>query len=149
MGLKSAISLALLVLLSPVAPSQQGNPPAREIVVCGWDEVFILDLNDRQTDAPRKIWSWRAKERRDLPDDFKSLFDSTDECKPFDAGRKILITSSGGAVALVDRAQDRVIFHVQAEGQSWWAERIRFLNPPDTLHVPGEHFYKARWNVRR
>lgn len=28
---------------------------------------------------------------------------------------------------------------------TWWAERIHFLNPASVLHVPGEHFYKARW----
>lgn len=60
----------------------QAAAPARQIVVGGWDEVFILNLNDKTAGAPRKIWSWRAKNRRDLPDDFKGLVNSTDECKP-------------------------------------------------------------------
>ena len=40
------------------------------------------------------------------------------------------------------------LVYVQAEGKDWWAERLRFLNPADTIHVPGEHFYKARWVSR-
>jgi hypothetical protein len=30
---------------------------------------------------------------------------------------------------------------------NWWSERLRFLHPCGEYHVPGEHFYKARWNV--
>ena len=40
------------------------------------------------------------------------------------------------------------VAYVQAEGKNWWAERIHFLHPNGTLHIPGEHFYKARWNPR-
>ena len=279
----------------------QPAPESRELVVCGWDEVFILDMNAGTEQSPTKIWSWRASDRNDLPMEYKTLFNSTDECRAVDGASKILITSSGGAAALVDRAKDRVLFYgraanahsadllpggriavaashdrggkgdrlilfdqtqserelwtddlpwghgvvwddrrhvlwaladedirsyelrdwssakpwlhrvatiplpedgghnlsavpgtsmlaistadhcwlfdrdtkafqphpqladhahvkgisyhpadgqiafVQAEGENWWAERIHFLNPARTLHVPGEHFYKARW----
>lgn len=85
-----------------------------ELIVCGWDEVFVLDLSSREQGRPQKVWRWKAAERADLPDAFKSLFNTTDECKPFDQGRKILITSSGGAVAYVDRQQDRVLFYGRA-----------------------------------
>lgn len=279
---------------------QSGPATVQQLVVCGWDEVFILDLAAGEGGRPRKVWTWRAKDRTDLPDAFKPLFGSTDECKPYDRGARVLITSSGGAAALVDRSSDRVLFYgratnahsadllpndriavaashdakgkgdrlilfaigqpdvelwsdelpwghgvvwdarrqllwaladedirvyrlrdwqssrpslvrtatiplpeggghdlqavddtrmsvttgnrcwlfdrdartfsphpqlgpeakvkgislhpvtgrivyVQAEGKDWWAERLRFLNPADTFHVPGEHFYKARW----
>ena len=296
-----ALVAAFLSLLTALAPGQQAGAP-RELVVCGWDEVFILDLDAAGT-APRRTFSWRARNRADLPDEFEKLFNSTDECKPVDGGRKILITSSGSGVALVDRVADRVLFfgraanahsadllpggriavaashdnagkgdrlilfdaarsdrelwsdelpwghgvvwdegrrvvwaladkdirayelrdwesaapklqrvatialpeggghdlsplagtpmlaistnnrcwlfdrdartfrahpdlgdkprvkgishhpatgqlaYVQAEGKDWWAERIHFLHPAGTLHVPGEHFYKVRWNV--
>jgi hypothetical protein len=93
---------------------RQGTATTRELVVCGWNEVFILDLDATTGGAPRRIWTWRARERTDLPDDFKTLFNATDECKPFEGGRTILITSSGGGVALVDRVEDRVLFHARA-----------------------------------
>jgi hypothetical protein len=38
---------------------------------------------------------------------------------------------------------------VQAEGQNWWASRVRTLNPEGELLLPGERLYKARWNVAR
>lgn len=102
--------LSASILWLPAARPQPQE--RRELVVCGWDEVFILDMNARP--SPKRIWSWRARDRRDLPDAYKTLFNSTDDCKPFDGGGRLLITSSGGAVALVDRAADRVVFYARA-----------------------------------
>jgi hypothetical protein len=302
-SMKSAFGAVLIVILSTAGLSWQSKPAPRELVICGWDEVFILNLDAAADATPRRMWTWRGRERTDLPEDVKPLFNTTDECKPFDGGSKVLITSSGGGVALVDREKDRVLFYgraanahsadlvpggrvavaasrdpagkgdrlivfdlatsnhelwseelpsghgvvwdeprrllwaladedirvyqlrdwesaapklqrvaliplpergghdlsivsgtssmavstatrcwlfdrdartfrphpelgdkasvksinhhpsdgrlayVQAEGKNWWAERIHFLNPAATLHVPGEHFYKARWNA--
>ena len=276
----------------------------QELIVCGWDEVFILDLATNEGGQPRKVWSWKATECTDLPDSYAPLYGTTDECKPFDHGTKILITSSRSGIAYVDRHQNKVLFYgraanahsadilpdnrvavaashdpkgqgdrlilfdlnqsdqplwhdplfwghgvvwddrrervwalatdeikvyrlknwytaspeleqtssialpeggghdlvpvpgtsclsittrstcwlfdrdtevlsahpdfagqpevkcisqhpetgqivyIQGEGGHWWAERLHFLNPEDTYHVPGEHFSKARWNVR-
>ena len=39
-----------------------------------------------------------------------ALFRTTDDCKPVDGGRRILISSSGGGVALVDRETRRASF---------------------------------------
>mgnify|MGYP001198656158 CR=1 FL=1 len=88
--------------------------PGNELIVCGWDEVFILDMNNREQGRPRKVWSWRAADQRDLPDELKPAFGTTDECKPFDSGTKILITSSRSGVAYVDRLNNRTLFHGQA-----------------------------------
>lgn len=80
-----------------------------ELVVCGWDEVFILD-----PDRPEagKLWSWRAADRPELPASVAARFATTDECKPTPGGR-LLICSSGGAVAVVDRRTAETL---------WWAE---------------------------
>ena len=283
--------------------SRQPVTIARELVVCGWDEVYILRFDRAGEDSATRVWTWRAKGRGDMPDDIEALFNSTDECKPFEGGSKILVTSSGGAVAFIDRVNSGVLFYgraanahsadllpggrvavaashdqagkgdrlilfdlatsdrelfsaelpwghgvvwdeqgrllwaladedlrvyelgdwesttpklrrvaliplpergghdlsivsstllavstanrcwlfdrdarsfrphpelgdkpgvksinhhpqsgqiayVQAEGKNWWAERIHFLRPDGLLHAAGEHFYKARWNVR-
>lgn len=297
-------NLTLIAVLSLAGVPHAAETPVHELFVCGWDEVFLLDFENGLDREPRRTWTWRARERADLPEAFKGFFNTTDECKPYEGGTKVLITSSGDGVALVDRNQDRVLFYgraanahsaellpgnrlvvaashrpggsgdrlilfdvaksdrelwsdelpwghgvvwdeqrrvvwalahedirtyelrdwdsdapklrrtatiplpeggghdlskvpgtaqlavttanrswlfdrdtrtlrphpqlgdkrgvksisyhsgtgtlayVQAEGKNWWAERIHFLNPPATLHVAGEHFYKARWNVR-
>jgi uncharacterized protein DUF6528 len=99
-----------------IAANATAQPPAarRELIVCGWDEVFILDLDATPAGRnDRRVWTWRAQDRPDLPDEFKPLFRTTDECKPYDDGAKILITSSGSGVALVNRADGRVLFHAR------------------------------------
>jgi hypothetical protein len=82
-----------------------------ELVVCGWDEVFVLDVS-RSSSEPRKVWSWRAADRPELPSAFRSRFSTTDECKPV-AGNRILITASSDGVALVDRASRKTRFWAQ------------------------------------
>ncbi|MFC2126211.1 DUF6528 family protein [Bacteroidota bacterium] len=103
------IAVILLKILPSCNPPTQTSSYKQELIVCGWDEVYILDMNSQEEEQPQKIWTWRGADRSDLPESYKSLFKSTDECKPFDQGNKILITSSGGGVAYVDRKQDRVL----------------------------------------
>jgi len=85
-----------------------------ELILCGGEEVSILRLSGTEQVRSEKIWSWRAVERPDLPDSMKTRFRTTDECKAVDGGRSILITSSGGGVALVDRATGAVRFFAVA-----------------------------------
>ena len=82
-----------------------------ELILCGWDEVFILRMGRTPEDSPEKVWSWKAEESQDLPDSMKSRFKTTDECKPVQGGTKVLITSSGDGVALVERRTGRVLFY--------------------------------------
>lgn len=112
--LRRAFVLApsLLLLSASTIVSAQAVPETWELVVCGWDEVFILEFSAGRDS--RKVWSWRADQPSGLPEAFGELFKTTDECKPVDNGRKVLITSSGGAVALVDRQQNRVLFYGRA-----------------------------------
>ncbi len=84
---------------------------ADQLVVCGWDEVFILDLAQN---PPAKTWRWKAANRPELPAPMRDKFRTTDECKPVDGGRRILITASSDGVALVERESGRVVFHGQA-----------------------------------
>jgi hypothetical protein len=104
---------SLLPVLFALSCSGPGTaPPPSDLIVCGADEVFILNLRDPA--GPRKIWSWRAADRPELPEPFRKKFGSTDDCKPVDGGRKILITSSGGAAALVERPTGKVLFYAAA-----------------------------------
>lgn len=78
----------------------------RELLVCGWDELVALDVAGAE---PRKVWSWRAEAREELPAEFRKLFRTIDECKPV-AGGRVLITASSDGVALVERPSGRVVF---------------------------------------
>ena len=101
--------LMVVPLAGQVAVTRQ---PAQEseLIVCGWDEVFILALGEGTSPAHRKVWSWRAADSPEIAADLHPLFRTTDDCKPIDGGRQILISSSGGAVALIDRQTRRCSF---------------------------------------
>jgi hypothetical protein len=68
---------ALLALLAgPLAAhrsaaARQETPREAELVVCGWDEVFILSLGDGPAPSHRKIWSWRAADSPGIPADMR------------------------------------------------------------------------------
>ncbi len=86
-----------------------------ELILCGSDEVFILDLGKALPGSvPSKLWTWKARERPELPDFMWDKFNTTDECKLVIGGEKILITSSGGGVALVARKSGKVSFFATA-----------------------------------
>jgi hypothetical protein len=81
---------------------------ADELFVCGWDEVFVLELNG---ESHERVWGWRASDRLELPEEFRTLFRTTDECKPVESGQKVLISASSGGLALVERPSGRVLWY--------------------------------------
>lgn len=111
----------LLVAVWCVSPAS-----AQSMLVCGWDEVYELELagddppearpqrapsqQPRRDHAHRKRWSWKAAEAQDLPAAYRTMFRTTDDCKPVSGGR-VLITASSDGAALVDRATGRT---------QWW-----------------------------
>ena len=91
-----------------------GSTESEELILCGWDEVFILELSGPADSLPRKVWSWKAAACPNLPDSMKTRFGTTDDCKPVDQGRKVLITSSEDGVALVERESGKAVFYATA-----------------------------------
>lgn len=82
-----------------------------ELIVCGDTAVYIIDYNKTKDSIPHITWHWSAVES-DLPEDFKGNMRTTDECKPVNEGKQILITSSGkGGIVLVDRKTKTSIFY--------------------------------------
>jgi hypothetical protein len=129
------------------------------------DEAFAVDLATFAANGPvEKLWSWRAKEREELPAALRGAFGTTDECKPVAGGKQVLITASSGGCALVDFPAGQVRWHarvanarsaellprnrvvfVQAEEGRWWSGTLRLLEPGAELPLTGERLYKARW----
>lgn len=89
------------LLAATLTAAFTGQAGDRELIVCGWDEVFKLDVSD-SGGTPQRVWSWRAANRPELPEAYRDKFRYTDECKPV-AGNRILITASSDGVALVDQ----------------------------------------------
>lgn len=81
-----------------------------EIIACGDDQVIIFEHNRTSDNTVNVVWRWNVTEAIDLPPEYQKYMVPTDECKPVD-GNRILITSSGGGVALVDRESKKCIFY--------------------------------------
>ncbi|MBK9170285.1 MAG: hypothetical protein IPM24_22880 [Bryobacterales bacterium] len=94
-----------LLLLPAILAGIASGLQAQQLIACGWDEVFVLDLA-----GARKVWSWKAEERPEIPEAFRTKFRTTDECKPV-AGNRILVTASSDGAALIDRESGRTL---------WW-----------------------------
>jgi hypothetical protein len=99
------VAAIVLTLVAKAAPAVRD-----ELALCGWDEVFILATNGSGF-ATNKVWSWKATESDGLPAHLTNKFGTTDECKAVDGGKKLLIVSSGGGIALVERATKKALFH--------------------------------------
>jgi hypothetical protein len=97
MGLKWSLLVSLLA--AEAAYGAQDN-----LLVCGWDEVYILN-----PESGAKSFSWTAADRPELPAAFKDKFRTTDDCKLV-SGDRVLITASSDGVALVDRRSGRTTF---------------------------------------
>jgi len=102
-------SLAVFALL---AAALRPLPLAvQDVLVCGLDELFILDIG---APTPVKRWSWRAADRPELPEAMRRKFQTIAECKPTPDGRRLLIASSSHGAAVIERRTGRVEFYATA-----------------------------------
>ena len=76
------------------------------LIVCGMEKVFVIPSTDG---AGERSWEWQVTDSKEIPATMRTSFATTDDCKPY-AGL-ILITSSSGGVALVERASKKCLFH--------------------------------------
>jgi hypothetical protein len=83
------------------------------LLVCGDNTVF----DARLAGVPSKprwedVRTWRAKESKSLPARYADrAFATTDDCKPIDDGKRVLVTSSSNGVAIYDRASRETLFY--------------------------------------
>ena len=66
-----------------------------------------------EEEAGKKLWSWRAKDSPELPEDLRGSFATTDDCKPLADGKRILVSSSSGGCAVVDYPSGRATWHAK------------------------------------
>lgn len=66
----------LFFVLCACATGQKKN----EIVVCGDDKVWIVNVDNSEGKNLDIVWKWNAQESN-IPDDFKKYFRGMDECK--------------------------------------------------------------------
>src|SRR5687767_4408956 len=76
-------------------------------VVCGAAEVYQIDV---AAEKPVKLWSWRARDCAEIPEKLKGAFNTTDDCKPLEGGKKLLVSSSGGGCALLELPSGKALW---------------------------------------
>ncbi len=87
------------------------SPLDGSVIACGSDKVILVDVKKRNTNSPNIIWAWQPSDARSLPLTYKQkYFNKIDECKPIAEGQKIMITSSTGGVAIIDKPSKDVTF---------------------------------------
>jgi hypothetical protein len=92
------------------------------LLLCGAEEVFQIDP---AADSTTALWTWRAKDRPELPESLQNTFRTTSECKPHKNGKQLLVTSSGGGCALLEFPLGKAL---------WWA---RATNAHSIEALPG------------
>lgn len=99
------------VFASVVMLSLTLSARAEPLLVCGWDEVFLIETSTARNGKVEKLWTWNAKASKELPEPVRASFATTDDCKPLDGGSKVLISSSSGGCALVERPSGHVLWY--------------------------------------
>jgi hypothetical protein len=95
-----------------VAAFSQSDTTDNAFLVCGDHQVLLVDYRVSRDSVPHIIWSWDAHTSNDLPTDFRlKKFNSIDDCKAIKGGEEILVSSSSGAVAVVRRRDQKVLFY--------------------------------------
>ena len=101
--IRSVTILLFAALASMVAAVQLSGLAGENdrLIVCGGSEVIMIKAEPGEVTKADWVWSWRATDSPQIRPEQAEWFRSTDECKP--VGEEILITSSSGGVALIDR----------------------------------------------
>jgi hypothetical protein len=75
-----------------------------DLIICGMEKVFIVPAKVGGV----SLWEWTAESSPKIPAAMRSDFATTDECKPYEGC--LLVTSSSGGVALIERETKECLF---------------------------------------
>jgi hypothetical protein len=108
--MKKIVALFLLVAGSITGFSQSST--GKLLLVCGDTKVLLVDYKNGKDSIPNVVWSWDSHEAMDLPEEFRmKKFNTMDDCKAIRQGEQILVSSSGGAIAIINRKDKKILFH--------------------------------------
>lgn len=92
--------------------AQGGVGDRGTLLVCGGPQVLRLDVRFAAGTASLvSRTAWQAETSAGMPREMAGLFKTTDDCKPIDGAARVLVTSSGGAVAIFERESGATRFH--------------------------------------
>lgn len=101
------ILLIILLVTGPSVFSQK--VPQRSFLLCGDTKVLLVDYMSSKDSIPEIIWSWDSRDAMDIPEPDRKKFRTMDDCKAVNKGERILVSSSSGAVAVIERKSKKVL----------------------------------------
>ncbi len=105
---KIAFVLLIALLITAAIRAQA------DLVACGGDQVVIIDSRKSTPGKAHTTWTWKVGDAIGLPEKYRKIMVPLDECKPVQGGKQLLVTSSGGGVALIDVASKKVLFYAHS-----------------------------------
>jgi hypothetical protein len=108
------ITLLLLIGMALKGCLSQKQQIPKELFVCDQNskKVLLLKVERDWNDSSQVVWSWSARESPDIPENEKSWYDYLSDAKPVKRSSHLLIAGgTGGGVALVRIADQKVVFH--------------------------------------
>ena len=103
--------ISIIVLMVSLALNWVSCSMSETLVACGEDKVLIVKHNPEDLDDHMITWEWKVTESTDLDQSFQEHMVPTDDCKPVLNNSKLLITSSGGGVVLLDIKRKKPLFY--------------------------------------
>ena len=104
--------LLLLGAMAGLCGCQQQTNNRPHVVVCGDDQVLIIQPGLSDQEKSRVVWQWKVEEAKmQIPEKYVRLMIPLDECKPVDNASKLLLTSSGGGALLLDKTTKECLFY--------------------------------------
>jgi hypothetical protein len=107
---KNLCLLSVLLLLS--AGFLNAQVPGKSFLVCGDSKILLVAYSRSVDTTPAIIWSWDAHEAMELPDEYRlRKFNTMDDCKAINKGKDILVSSSSGAIGIINRESRKMTFY--------------------------------------
>ncbi|MFC5411542.1 DUF6528 family protein [Larkinella bovis] len=104
--------ISLISLLAVSVGGFAQSTSEKLLMVCGDSKVLLVDYQQGQDSIPAVVWSWDAHEAMDLPTEYRTRkFNSMDDCKAIRQGEQLLVSSSSGAIAVLNRKDKKVVFY--------------------------------------
>lgn len=81
-----------------------------QFLACGDSKLLLVDYPKSTEEKAAIIWEWDAGLASDLSEEQRQRFRTLDDCKAVNQGQQILVSSSSGAIALLDSKTRKVEF---------------------------------------
>lgn len=102
-----------------LANSQTVPDNVTENIVCPDQtshSIIMFKPGTNWNDASSVVWSWKASDSPEIKKEHRHWFNHPDECKPVLNATHLLLTASGGGVALVRKEDKKTLFYTRVEG---------------------------------